>query len=274
MNPHRRRRMIAFALALAAHMGIVLFVRVWKDLPFRLLAPEVALGGELVMEWRLDVDSPVGGEGAPAVPAPAPPPVEPPREVRAVVPAPPVRPPEPAPEPEVKPVVVPDPKPAPAAEPEPIAAVVEAKEQGPELKASSNVIEKTEGMAGRDARGGEPDAVTNGLSGAVALEPGKRKADSLSSGLPGGAAPLSTIHPRYPMGSRIRGEEGSVLLGTRVDVRGRPVEVAVLRSSGFFALDAAAEKAVKGARFAPPGSGAPPESYRAELTIRFQLKDP
>jgi protein TonB len=75
------------------------------------------------------------------------------------------------------------------------------------------------------------------------------------------------------MGARVRGEEGTVRLRVRVDGRGHPVEVAVSGSSGYVALDAAAEKAVKGARFVPPRPGAPPESFSAELSIRFQLKD-
>jgi protein TonB len=65
-----------------------------------------------------------------------------------------------------------------------------------------------------------------------------------------------------------------VRIRARVDRRGIPEEVTVLASSGFPALDAAAVRAVRGARFVPPRADAPPESYLAELTIRFQLKDP
>jgi protein TonB len=266
MTTTGRRWMIAFALALAAHTAVFYYAGAWLVGAPRPPALDVATGGE-PMELMLVVEAPPMEASSPAVPAP--PVVEEPREVR-IEPPPPEKPPEPVKEPELVPIVMPEPKPV-LTEPEPevpVAPPVAAKAE--DMVDKMDVIDKMDKPEQAATAAPSAPAVS---AGSAAEEVGAPKPDSLSSGLAGGPAPISTIHPRYPMGSRIRGEEGPVLLRARVDIRGRPVEVEVLQSSGFFALDAAAVKAVKGAHFVPPGAGAPPESYLAELTIRFQLKD-
>ncbi len=258
-----RRWLIAFALALAAHTTIFCFAGSWLCASPRPLAPEIALGSE-ALELTLVPEGPPAVAAAPALPAPVPPPVVPPPERPAEKPPEPVKEPEPLPVPEPKPVLTEpesvQPAPAPVAPPEmpvaPVAPVVRVDK--------TDVVDKMDGK-----QDSAPNAVGGGNEGGEAVQASEPRSDGLSSG----SAPVSTIHPRYPMGSRIRGEEGPVLVRARVDDRGRPVEVTVLRSSGFLALDAAAVKAVKGARFVPPGHGAAPEAYLAELTIRFQLKD-
>jgi protein TonB len=50
--------------------------------------------------------------------------------------------------------------------------------------------------------------------------------------------------PAYPLLAKRKGWEGTVLLQVRVDARGRPVSVEVLRSSGHRVLDEAARRAV------------------------------
>jgi protein TonB len=257
MNPTVRRWMTAFMLALAAH----------------------AIAFHLGFRWgkggspgpaRQALDGPIAVtmvQAAPAAPAAAPAPPS----------APPETPPEPTPVPEVAPVLEPKPvltepapevpavPPEPPPAPAPVPQVDPEPAPAPEAPAASAVASSAvpDGPVG-------PESVAGSVSGAPGLSP----AEGSPSGGSGGAAPLSSIHPRYPMGSRIRGEEGPVRLSVKIDGRGRPIQTEVVRSSGFFALDAAAVKAVKGARFVAPAPGASRESFQTELTIRFQLKDP
>lgn len=98
-------------------------------------------------------------------------------------------------------------------------------------------------------------------------------ADDLKKGVEGGASPASVIRPVYPVGSRLRGEEGSVVMSVKVDVAGEVRGVVVLESSGYSGLDNAAEKAVKRTRFIPAQSDGKPREAEARLTVRFRLVD-
>lgn len=98
-------------------------------------------------------------------------------------------------------------------------------------------------------------------------------ADDLKKGVEGGASPASDIRPVYPIGSRLRGEEGSVVMSVKVDVAGEVRGVMVLESSGYSGLDNAAEKAVKRTRFIPAQSDGKPREAEARLTVRFRLVD-
>ena len=55
--------------------------------------------------------------------------------------------------------------------------------------------------------------------------------------------------PVYPRLSRLRGEEGSVVLSVKISYRGIPVSVKVIQSSGFYLLDQAAINGLKEWRF-------------------------
>jgi protein TonB len=267
MNLFERRWLIAFLLALGAHAALFLYGGLWYTAGDKMDPPQVAEGDQALAVSL--VEEPAGPAMEPA-PLPAPPkPVAEERveEPPAVKPPEPVKEPEPAVRPEARPVLT-EPEPAapavqPAKQPEPEPAVKAAPPAAP--------VAREAAAAPAPVKTGAPAASSGGASGSgLASAPGGARAP----GMPGGPAPLSTIHPRYPMGSRIRGEEGLVTVRARVDARGRPVEVKVIASSRYFALDAAAEKAVKGARFVPPAPGAPPESFVADLTIRFQLREP
>ncbi len=83
---------------------------------------------------------------------------------------------------------------------------------------------------------------------------------------------LSEIKPRYPFGSRVRGEEGVVKVNVRVNPSGRCDVAEVVESSGFRALDKAALDAVRKARFVAEG-GAAKEGGEVVLTFRFRLTD-
>lgn len=83
---------------------------------------------------------------------------------------------------------------------------------------------------------------------------------------------LSEIWPRYPLGSRLRGEEGVVSVRARITTAGRAERVEIVKSSGFKALDRAAEEAVKNARFAARDNSNP-AGAEVTLSIRFKLRD-
>ena len=76
------------------------------------------------------------------------------------------------------------------------------------------------------------------------------------------------IYPVYPIGARLRGEEGTVIIKARVDSAGRVLEAAVSESSGFPALDKSAMRAVQKARFTNPSNS----QQLAVLTFRFRLE--
>ena len=84
--------------------------------------------------------------------------------------------------------------------------------------------------------------------------------------------PKRNIRPDYPKGARQRGEQGEVVLEIRVTSEGTVDAVAVVGSSGFPELDAAAVKAAQAAKFTPARSGREPVASTARLTLSFRLK--
>ena len=81
------------------------------------------------------------------------------------------------------------------------------------------------------------------------------------------------IRPVYPEGARERGESGAVTLEILVGADGTVADVSVAVSSGFAALDEAALKAARRARFVPAESGGRPVASRARLTLDYKLSD-
>lgn len=84
--------------------------------------------------------------------------------------------------------------------------------------------------------------------------------------------PFVTIRPAYPREARQRGEQGRVLVEVRIDELGRVDAVAVVESSGFAALDAAAVKAVRTAKFRPARAGGRPVADTRRMPVEFKLK--
>jgi protein TonB len=80
------------------------------------------------------------------------------------------------------------------------------------------------------------------------------------------------IAPAYPAISRRQGEEGVVSFRVLVDEKGRPLEVNVLRSSGFPRLDDAARQAIKRWSFVPPTRGGQAVRSWSRVQVRFQLE--
>ena len=81
------------------------------------------------------------------------------------------------------------------------------------------------------------------------------------------------IKPNYPIGSRRRGEEGTVILDVTVAVDGSAAAVSRVSSSGFQELDRAAEHAASKARFKPGTRDGKPVESAARLTLIFRLRD-
>ena len=104
----------------------------------------------------------------------------------------------------------------------------------------------------------------------VASAPGS---GSANSGVPGAPRLASSIHPVYPPGARLRGEEGKVMVRADVKASGKAQTAEVVRSSGYPALDQAAMNAVLHARFIPARKGWTLVESQTELTFRFALVD-
>lgn len=84
--------------------------------------------------------------------------------------------------------------------------------------------------------------------------------------------PKQTIKPKYPAEARQRGEEGDVLVEIDVTDRGGVTAVRVVRSSGYPALDAAAQKAARQAKFTPAKADGKSVPTTVRLPLTFRLK--
>lgn len=79
--------------------------------------------------------------------------------------------------------------------------------------------------------------------------------------------------PRYPMESRRKREQGTVLLSLTLGVDGRVANISVARSSGFDRLDQAALSAVRKWRWAPLIQDGRPVLMKGVVEIPFVLKN-
>lgn len=97
--------------------------------------------------------------------------------------------------------------------------------------------------------------------------------DVQTKGIAGGRAANSGIHPHYPLGARLRGEEGVVKVEAWVGASGHVFNCAVVKSSGFTALDDAALNAVQQTRFVSAKALSIQKRNKTVLTFRFDLID-
>jgi protein TonB len=81
------------------------------------------------------------------------------------------------------------------------------------------------------------------------------------------------VDPVYPPGSRRDGEEGTGLFRVLVDERGRPLDVQVLKSSGFPRLDQAAITAIRKWAFKPAVQNSQPVQSWTRVQVAFQLEN-
>jgi protein TonB len=95
--------------------------------------------------------------------------------------------------------------------------------------------------------------------------------DNQTKGVAGGLAGNAGVHPRYPLGARMRGEEGVVKVEALIGANGQVLNCAVIKSSGFSALDDAALDAVKQTRFLSANALPVKKESRTVLTFRFDL---
>ena len=77
--------------------------------------------------------------------------------------------------------------------------------------------------------------------------------------------------PAYPESSRLAREEGVVLLLVDVGVLGEPNDVRLQSSSGYYALDQAAIRAVRGWKFRPGTMAGMAVASRVSVPVRFEL---
>ena len=96
--------------------------------------------------------------------------------------------------------------------------------------------------------------------------------EALSKGVGSGFVGLDKIRPRYPLGARMRGEQGVTTVRVVVNARGRAEKTEIVQSSGFSSLDRAAIEAVKEAQFVAEGDAAS-QGGEAVLSFRFKLVD-
>jgi len=87
-----------------------------------------------------------------------------------------------------------------------------------------------------------------------------------------GTKMVSGKPPRYPVESRRKHEQGTVVLTLTLGVDGRVMSVAVTQSSGFARLDEAARDAVRTWAWQPTLRGGQPVQVRGIVEIPFVLK--
>lgn len=78
--------------------------------------------------------------------------------------------------------------------------------------------------------------------------------------------------PRYPLESRRKKEQGTVMLRLLIGTDGRIEQVSIARSSGFDRLDEAALQAAKSWRWQPMIRNGQPVEVRGVMSIPFVLK--
>lgn len=98
-------------------------------------------------------------------------------------------------------------------------------------------------------------------------------ADARTKGVSAGLSESAGIRPYYPLGARLRGEEGIVKVEVWIGSNGQVLDCAVVKSSGYPTLDNAALKAVKLAHFISAKSQAIKNQSKTVLAFRFALVD-
>ncbi|MGL5185868.1 MAG: energy transducer TonB [Plesiomonas shigelloides] len=155
----------------------------------------------------------------------------------------------------------------------------------PEEKAPKKTVKKTEKKSTDNTEQHNPVAASTGTTAA-----NKSATTQSASGAPNTAsraAPASTAQargsnseprfrvppsaPEYPKASRMRRQEGTVLLEVKLGTQGEQLQVVLLKSSGFPLLDRSALKAVKGWQFLPQEINGQGVSHVVRIPVRFEL---
>ncbi len=111
------------------------------------------------------------------------------------------------------------------------------------------------------------------VADAEAAEPLAHDADLLEKGVDNVTATMSDLRPRYPYGSRIRGEEGVVTIKAQVDDFGSVLSAQVEESSGHSALDREALRAVRKVTCVTARAVGASVASVVTVVVRFRLTD-
>ena len=119
----------------------------------------------------------------------------------------------------------------------------------------------------------EGGRVGNGAAAGPVAGPGAGRGEgSDSPGVPGGIADHSLPAPVYPRQSRLRGEQGTVVVEVSLDADGTASLLRVVDDAGFPRLAEAALAAVKKARFRPAFQDGRPVACIVRIPFRFRLR--
>lgn len=142
-----------------------------------------------------------------------------------------------------------------------------------EKKSTDNTEQHNSVAASASATAANKSATTQSASGAPNTAshaaPASTAQASGSSSEPRFRVPPSA--PEYPKASRMRRQEGTVLLEVKLGTQGEQLQVVLLKSSGFPLLDRSALKAVKGWQFLPQEINGQGVSHVVRIPVRFEL---
>ncbi|MEO3985628.1 energy transducer TonB [Plesiomonas shigelloides] len=142
-----------------------------------------------------------------------------------------------------------------------------------ERKSTDNTEQHNRVAANTGTTAANSSATTQSASGALntasRTAPTSAAQASGSSSEPRFRVPPSA--PEYPKASRMRRQEGTVLLEVKLGTQGEQLQVVLLKSSGFPLLDRSALKAVKGWQFLPQEINGQGVSHVVRIPVRFEL---
>ena len=142
-----------------------------------------------------------------------------------------------------------------------------------ERNSTDNTEQHNRVAASSSATAANKSATTQSASGAPNTAshavPASTAQASGSSSEPRFRVPPSA--PEYPKASRMRRQEGTVLLEVKLGTQGEQLQVVLLKSSGFPLLDRSALKAVKGWQFLPQEINGQGVSHVVRIPVRFEL---
>lgn len=155
----------------------------------------------------------------------------------------------------------------------------------PEEKAPKKTVKKTERKSTENTEKHNPVAASTGTT--AAQSSATTQSASGASNTTSHTAPTSDAQargsnseprfrvppsaPEYPKASRMRRQEGTVLLEVKLGTQGEQLQVVLLKSSGFPLLDRSALKAVKGWQFLPQEINGQGVSHVVRIPVRFEL---
>ncbi|MFC0686244.1 energy transducer TonB [Novosphingobium clariflavum] len=168
-------------------------------------------------------------------------------------------PPPPPPQQDVKPVPVVPPPASPIVAPPPPIVLAD----NPPPVATSPVPVPAPAVS---AVASAPVTSTNAAPAAPAPAPRVENAGDLSSKM------ISATPPRYPLDSRRKREQGTVVLAVMLGLDGTVSDISISKSSGFERLDHAALSAVRRWRWSPTRRDGAPVMVRGLVEIPFVLQ--